>query len=125
MSKNFLPPDALDPKLQQAKEEILAVLAKHDINGAVNLTSWGHGEFFQHFASWSVARVKGGEVRVKFEGKDTEGRLGATMHALFSMRDIAMMLAYNYDQLCDALEAEVGVSHKPVFNRIRPDPLDS
>lgn len=116
-----------DPKLRQAMAEIRAICRKHDIGGAILLTSETHSEFAYliDLPSWSIVRFEGdGGVRLRSTDLPTREakKHGVEMTAgmLFALRDLAINTANDTGQLCSLLEQHFEIEHKSLIGR-RPD----
>ena len=84
--------EILDAKLLVALDEIVALLEKHKIAGAISLASSTHAGFRLHFPDWSCVTLHGPHgVFVKAKGEADTERLGASLHMLFSLTELTQL----------------------------------
>lgn len=102
-------PGIQDPVLAEAMSEINAVLARHKIAGAICLASSKYAAFRLSFPDWSLVQVTEQGINVSTRGDDRE-RSEASIHLLFSLRDLVMLQGVHLGQISNAittaLEAE-------------------
>lgn len=90
-----------DKRYRECMAEIIGILQKYDMGGAITVISKERAMFKYHFPTWSVARLemnKDGSGRVEIESKKEDfPSLAAqheanelTAHLVHQMRDIAL-----------------------------------
>jgi hypothetical protein len=108
-----------DPKLKEAMAEITAILAKHDIAGALTLVSETHSEYKYHFPTWSAAQFSEDGIRFKtkaseFPDKETANRaLTVSLHVLLQIRDLNAQHFETMTQILEKVREHVDFNHVP------------
>jgi hypothetical protein len=121
------PPDpkSYDPKLREAMNEINKILKAYDIGGFVVLNSKTHSEFklFLDTPTWSKVRwvSDGKALHLKVHMKSTPKETEATVHMLYSVRDLCGMQFMMLDKLATQVEQSVKVEHLPFGGGIKND----
>jgi hypothetical protein len=108
-----------DKRYRECVAEIVGVLKKYDMAGAITVVSKERAIFKLHFPTWSVILL--GENYVRFRSKredfpSKEAQHEATelsAHIIMQMRDIAATTFITMDQLGLELLAKLDMTHTP------------
>ena len=119
-----LDPNAIDPKLERAKEDIKAVLDRYDLNGTICLVSKTHASWFLHFRPWVGLLNQKGSVRLRLKSGD--GKLDQTGGLIHYMQDLTYRACHTFTALRQTFEDKVAALDGPGIGlqKITPDPLD-
>src|SRR5438552_2834807 len=105
----------VDEKLyRDCMAEIIGVLKKYDMAGAITVIDKERAHFRYHFPTWSCISFKGDAIRFKnkledYSDMDTKKRVGEwSAHIVMQMRDIAANTFLMMNGLGKQLEEQVG-----------------
>lgn len=115
---------AEDKRYWECMAEIIGVLKKYDMAGAVSVISKERAAFKYHFPTWSVAQLHeatGGGVGVRLRSKaadfpSPEAQRKAnelTAHIVFQMRDIAINTVGVCSAIAEKMDRAWDVKHNP------------
>ena len=113
-----------DKRYWECMAEIIDVLKKYDMAGAVSVISKERAAFKYHFPTWSVAQLHeatGGGVGVRLRSKaadfpSPEAQRKAnelTAHIVFQMRDIAINTVGVCSAIAEKMDRAWDVKHNP------------
>jgi hypothetical protein len=108
-----------DKRYRECMTEIVAVLKKYDMAGAVTVVSTERAMFKYHFPTWSCITFEGEGLRFRAKRADypsAEAQREAvelSAHIIMQMRDIAAQTFTMCQSVGKALEEKVGLEHKP------------
>lgn len=113
-----------DKRYWECMAEIIGVLKKYDMAGAVTVVSKERAAFKYHFPTWSVAQLHedtGGGVGVRLRSKAADFPSPAaqkeanelTAHIVFQMRDIAVNTVGLCGMLAEKMDKAWDVTHTP------------
>lgn len=106
-------------RYRECMAEIMAVLKRYDMAGAVTVVDQERCMFKYHFPSWSVAYVEPNGIRLRskredFGTKEEQRRASElTAHCIMQIRDVAVN-TYNLTRgLEDIMRDKWGMTHMP------------
>src|SRR5215475_11078672 len=108
-----------DRRYRDCMAEIVAVLKKYDMAGAVTLVDRDRSMFRYQFPTWScVSHSKDGlRFRAKegdYETKEAHHQaVELSTHIILQMRDIGMKTAYEMNFVAEALGRQFRIEHVP------------
>lgn len=113
-----------DKRYRECMAEIMGILQKYDMAGAVSVISKERAMFKYHFPTWSVAQLRmnkdgSGEVRIKSKSDDfpsQEAQREAnelTAHLVYQMRDIAMNTVAASNAIISKMSEVWQIEHTP------------
>lgn len=110
-----------DPNIQQAMDEIEAILRRHDLGGVAFLVSPSHSHYHYFLSpSWSCAYfTQEGELRVKaliadFKTPAQQHKVvESTAHMVYQIRDLNALSFTHMGKIIDLLEQHYEVTHTP------------
>lgn len=108
-----------DTRYRECMAEIIAVLQKYDMAGAITVVSKERAMFKYFFPTWSC--IIFGEDHIRFRSKredyaSAEAQHQAaelSAHIVFQMRDIAKNTKNLMESICVQLIEHLGVEHVP------------
>jgi hypothetical protein len=108
-----------DKPYRDCMAEIIGVLKKYDMAGAITVVSQDRSMFKYHFPTWSCVTVGEDHVRVKakredFPSSEAQRRtVELSAHCIMQMRDIAANTFALTEHLGKQLTDKVGMEHVP------------
>lgn len=108
-----------DKRYRECMAEIIAILEKYDMAGAITVVSKERAMFKYRFPTWSVADVTehGVELRSKRENFATKYEQyqanELTAHCIMQMRDIAVNTVRLTEAIGDMMREKWGMEHNP------------
>ncbi|HXF89543.1 MAG TPA: hypothetical protein VNK48_14400 [Xanthobacteraceae bacterium] len=105
-----------DKRYRECMAEIIGVLKKYDMAGAVTIVDKERSMFKYHFPTWTCIELGETYVRVRMKGKewsDPHKTSELTAHVLMQMRDIAANTFAMVESLRPELEKKWGMEHTP------------
>jgi hypothetical protein len=108
-----------DKTYRDCMAEIVGVLKKYDMAGALTVVSKERAMFKYHFPTWSCIVLGDDSLRFRSKRADypsAEAQRVATelsAHIIMQMRDIAAQTLAMMTQIAGALEEKLGVEHEP------------
>lgn len=108
-----------DKHYRECVAEIVGVLKKYDMAGAITVVSKERAMFKYHFPTWSVILL--GEDHIRFRSKredfpSREAQHVATelsAHIIMQMRDVAMNTVIMMEHIGKELREKLGMEHTP------------
>lgn len=108
-----------DKRYRECMAEIIGILQKYDMAGAITVISKDRAMFKYHFPTWSCISLNGNELR--FRAKRTEYPSEKTQHEavelsthiVLQMRDIAAQTYVMGESIEKALREKFDIEHKP------------
>ncbi len=113
-----------DKRYRDCMAEIIGVLKKHDMAGAITVVAKDRAHFRYHFPTWSVAQLHeatGGGLGIRLQSKASdfpskEAQRVAnelTAHIVYQMRDCAANTIGVCSALAEKMDAAWEVEHTP------------
>lgn len=108
-----------DKRYRECMAELVGVLQKYDMAGALTVVSKERAMFRYVFPTWSCMQIKGSELRFRAKRADypsAEAQRQAvelSTHIVLQMRDISLQTLAMCDQLAQTLEEKFDITHKP------------
>ena len=105
-----------EKRYRECMAEIMGVLKKHDMAGAVTVIDKERCMFKYHFPTWTCVEFGENYVRVRMKGTewpDPRRTSELTAHVLMQMRDIAANTFMMVEKLRPELEEKWGMQHTP------------
>lgn len=105
-------------RYREAMAEVMAVLKKYDMAGAITIVDKERAMFRYHFPTWSVAYVTSNGVGIRskredFPSRDDQRRAcELTAHCIMQMRDISISTTLLCNHLGEIMSNEWGMEHK-------------
>lgn len=106
-------------RYRECMAEIMAVLKKYDMAGAITVVDKQRSMFKYHFPTWSVAYVEPNGLRLRskkedFGSRDEQRRASElTAHVIMQMRDIASNTMALTNAMGDLMREKWGMQHIP------------
>jgi hypothetical protein len=108
-----------DKRYRECVAEIMGVLKKYDMAGAITVVSKERAMFKYHFPTWSVITIEPASIRFRskrsdfpsLEAQRTAVELSA--HIVMQMRDVAANTFAMMEQIGKVLEDTLGMQHTP------------
>ncbi len=108
-----------DKRYRECVSEIVGVLKKYDMAGAITVVSKERAMFTYHFPTWSVITL--GEDHIRFRSKREDFASGAAQHEatelsahiIMQMRDIAAQTLAMAETIGEQLRDKLGMEHVP------------
>lgn len=108
-----------DKRYRECVAEIMGVLKKYDMAGAITVVSKERCMFKYHFPTWAALSITPTELRIKALRKDfptLEAQRHAvemSAHIVMQMRDVATNTFLMMEHLGGILSEKVGMQHTP------------
>jgi hypothetical protein len=108
-----------DKRYRECMAEIIGVLKKYDMAGAVTVVDKHRAMFKYHFPAWTCVLLGEDQVRLRLKGSEYPSREAAketaelTAHVIMQMRDIAANTFKLCDHLGDKMREAWGMEHTP------------
>lgn len=117
-----------DPNLKEAMQKIKGIIEEYDIGAHIVLTSKTHGEYLNHFPTWSIAQFNKEENGIDLKSKredfsSVEEQKATNESSLFflcSIRDTAARTYLVYEDVLERLSKIIDFEHTP-FHDESPD----
>lgn len=110
----------MDKKYRECMAEMIAILKKYDMGGAITVVSKERAMFKFHFPTWSVAQKHGsGYVRIRsksdeFPSRDAQHKANElTAHLVHQMRDIALNTVAASNAIIGKMSDHWDIEHTP------------
>lgn len=108
-----------DKRYRECVAEIVGILKKYDMAGAITVVSKERAMFKFHFPTWSVILL--GESHIRFRSKredfpSKEAQRQATelsAHIIMQIRDIAATTFAAMNKIGGELQTQLGMTHTP------------
>jgi hypothetical protein len=109
----------VDKRYRECMAEIIGVLKKYDMAGAVTVVDKERAMFKYHFPTWTCIELTQTSIGIRarkedyptFEARHRVRELSA--HVIMQMRDISMNTLAMTSALGDQLVEKLGMEHKP------------
>jgi hypothetical protein len=104
---------------RECMAEIIGILKKYDMAGAVTVVSKERSMFKYHFPTWTAVLLGEDHVRLRLKGADYPSAEAAreaatlTAHVIMQMRDIAANTLGLTEHLGKIMEEKWGMEHTP------------
>jgi hypothetical protein len=111
-----------DKPYRQCVDEIIEVLKKYDMAGAITVVSKDRAMFKHHFPTWSLVQLEERGIRFRSKREDfpsAEAQKEATelsAHIVMQTRDIAANTFTVMDKIGKVLEEKFGMQHTPMVD---------
>jgi hypothetical protein len=105
-----------DKRYRECMAEIMGVLKKYDMAGAITVVDKERCMFKYHFPTWTCVEVTETYIRVRMKGTEWPNPRETselTAHCLMQMRDIAANTFMMVEKLRPELEEKWGMQHTP------------
>ena len=108
-----------DKRYRECMAEIIAVLMKYDMAGAITVVSKERAMFRYYFPTWSVISLGDNHVRFRakrgdFPSKEAQKRaVELSSHIVMQMRDIAFNTLNVMEHFAEQLREKLGMTHTP------------
>lgn len=109
-----------DKRYRECMAEIVGVLKKYDMAGAITVVAKERAMFRYHFPTWSAITLEGTQgirfraTREQFpDEKKRRAVVENSAHIVMQMRDVAAQTFAIMDGIGDVLRQEVGMTHTP------------
>jgi hypothetical protein len=114
---------------RECMAEIIGILQKYDMAGAITIVSKERSMFKYHFPTWSVIQqsqyhVRFNSMREDFPSKEAQHRATElSAHIIMQMRDIAAVSFADMDRMGGILAEKLDIEHTPFadFDPERPN----
>lgn len=107
----------INNQLRKAKAEIKAIMDKYDCGGLVSLHNQSHTEFELFMPTWSVAKIRKNEIRIKHTKDDPIEQLESTVHLLADCSSVCSRIGYTLDQIMKKLRNHIHIENTPFEDR--------
>ena len=110
-------PQGDQKRYRECMAEIMGVLKKYDMAGAITVVDQERCMFKYHFPTWSVAYVEPNGIRLRskredFGSKEEQHRVsGLTAHVIMQMRDAAVNTVRLTEAMGKIMEDKWGMQH--------------
>jgi hypothetical protein len=107
-----------DKRYRECMAEIIGVLKKYDMAGAVTVVSQERAMFQLHFPTWGVAKLHGNHLHFRSKREDfpsLEAQKHATelsLHAVLQMRDIAKQTFDTMEHIGAEVAKHIVIEHE-------------
>lgn len=111
-----------DKRYRECMAEIIGVLRKYDMAGAITVVSKERAMFRYFFPTWSCVQLTDEQLRIRSKREDYPSAEAMqrtnelTAHIIMQMRDQAARTAELMDLIRDRLQEAWGIEHTPGFD---------
>lgn len=111
-------PSGEDKRYRECMAEIIGVLKKHDMAGAVTVVSKERAMFKYHFPTWTAVELKETSVRLRLKSSEFESKKAArdcaelTAHVIMQMGDCAANTMGLVKHLSEIMRDKWGMEHE-------------
>ena len=111
-------PTGDDKKYRECMAEIIGVLKKHDMAGAITVVSKERSMFTYHFPTWTAVELEETSVRLRLKSSEFENKKAArdcaelTAHVIMQMGDCAANAMSVVKHLSEIMRDKWGMEHE-------------
>jgi hypothetical protein len=104
-----------DKRYRECMAEIIGVLKKHDMAGAIAIVDKDRGMFKYHFPTWSAIKLGHDYVRIRAKSEDypspeaKKKAIEGTVHIITQLRDMAGYTFVSMDKIFKELDKKLGI----------------
>src|SRR5205823_5341105 len=108
-----------DKRYRECVAEIIGVLKKYDMAGAITVVDKERAMFEYHFPSWSVLSLGEDHIRFRSKAEDFPSKEAQheahtlSAHIVMQMRDIAVNTVGLMEKMGSLLRDKLGMEHTP------------
>ena len=108
-----------DKRYRECMAEIIGVLKKYDMAGAITVVDKERAMFKYHFPTWTCVELGEDHLRLRMKAAEHPSKEAVreictnTAHAIMGMRDIALNTVKLTERIGKIMEEKWGMEHNP------------